>query len=54
MVKEFGEPFEEAYEPLFRALDICSPDFDMDSVDIVTDRINLRNLLRFCDSPGGR
>lgn len=46
-------PFS-AHEPLFRALNICSPDFDLDTVDIVTDRDSLRKLLRFCDSPGSR
>lgn len=45
------KPFSSV-EPLFRSLDICSPDFDISTVDIVTDRNNLRNLLRFCRSPG--
>ncbi len=39
-------------EPLFHSLDVCSPDFDMDTVDVVTDRNNLRKLLKFCGSPG--
>lgn len=41
-------------DPLFHALDICSPGFDTETVDIVTDRNNLRKLLRFCDSPDSR
>lgn len=41
-----------ALEPLFRSLEVCSPGFDMDAVDIVTDRNNLRKLLKFCGSPG--
>ena len=46
-------PFS-SMEPLFRAIEICSPHLDVDAVDIVTDRNNLRKLLRFCDSPGTR
>ncbi|MEP0661195.1 MAG: hypothetical protein ABJC87_18305, partial [Roseobacter sp.] len=46
-------PFS-SMEPLFRSIEICSPGFDVDAVDIVTDRNNLRKLLRFCDSPGSR
>lgn len=49
------KPFS-AVEPLFHALDICSPALGMHSpdstIDIVTDRNNLRNLLKFCRSPG--
>jgi hypothetical protein len=32
-------------EPLFRALDVSHPSFDIASVDVVTDRNNLRKLL---------
>ncbi|KAF2788269.1 geranylgeranyl pyrophosphate synthetase [Melanomma pulvis-pyrius CBS 109.77] len=34
-------------EPLFRALYLTNPNFDIDSVDVVTDRNNLRKLLGF-------
>ncbi|CAM9757034.1 unnamed protein product, partial [Discosporangium mesarthrocarpum] len=40
--------------PLFRAVEVCEPDFEWGSVDIVTDRNNLRKLLRFCGTPGWR
>ncbi|KAJ8119620.1 hypothetical protein ONZ43_g3471 [Nemania bipapillata] len=38
-------------EPLFRALYITQPSFDISSVDVVTDRNNLRKLLSFVE-PG--
>ncbi|RKU41584.1 hypothetical protein DL546_004700 [Coniochaeta pulveracea] len=38
-------------EPLFRALLLTHPSFDLRSIDIVTDRNNLRKLLSFVD-PG--
>lgn len=56
MIDENGtrmSPFS-AIEPLLYSLDVCSPGFDIDTVDIVTDRNNLRKLLRFCGSPGER
>ncbi|KAK0732024.1 hypothetical protein B0H67DRAFT_606564 [Lasiosphaeris hirsuta] len=34
-------------EPLFRALYVEKPDFDMRNIDLVTDRNNMRKLLRF-------
>lgn len=34
-------------EPLFRALNITNPSFDFQSVDLVTDRNNIRKLLSF-------
>ncbi|KAK4460748.1 hypothetical protein QBC42DRAFT_271706 [Cladorrhinum samala] len=34
-------------EPLFRALFIMNPDLDLSDVDVVTDRNNIRKLLRF-------
>lgn len=46
-------PFS-SMEPLFHSLEICAPGFDMGEIDIVTDRNNLRKLLRFCDSPDSR
>lgn len=36
-------------EPLFRSLYIENPSFDMRSVDLVTDRNNIRKLLSFID-----
>ena len=36
-------------EPLFRAVSICSPDFDFNAIDIATDRNNLRKLLEFVE-----
>ena len=38
-------------EPLFRALYIANPSFDIRSIDVVTDRNNIRKLLSFID-PG--
>jgi hypothetical protein len=36
-------------EPLFGALFAQNPDFEMGSVDVITDRNNIRKLLRFLD-----
>ncbi|KAK7177896.1 hypothetical protein PSPO01_16058 [Paraphaeosphaeria sporulosa] len=36
-------------EPLFGALSAQNPDFKMGSVDVITDRNNIRKLLRFLD-----
>ncbi|KAF2191304.1 geranylgeranyl pyrophosphate synthetase [Zopfia rhizophila CBS 207.26] len=38
-------------EPLFRSLYIANPSFDIRSIDVVTDRNNIRKLLSFID-PG--
>ncbi|KAH7016037.1 uncharacterized protein B0I36DRAFT_395699, partial [Microdochium trichocladiopsis] len=38
-------------EPLFRALHITNPSFDLRSIDVVTDRNNIRKLLSFVN-PG--
>jgi hypothetical protein len=38
---------ESPLEPLFRALYIANPSFDVHSVDLVTDRNNIRKLLSF-------
>ena len=40
---------ESPLEPLFRALYIADPDFDIRSIDVVTDRNNVRKLLSFVD-----
>lgn len=40
---------ESPLEPLFRAVYMLQPDFDMGTVDVVTDRNNLRKLLSFVD-----
>lgn len=40
---------ERPLEPLFRALFVSNPSFDVGSADIVTDRNNLRKLLKFVD-----
>lgn len=40
-------------EPLFRALLTSTPTFDLGSIDLVTDRSNLRKLLRFAANEGG-
>lgn len=40
---------EYPIEPLFRAVQICSPDFDLKSIDFVTDRNNLRKFLNFIE-----
>lgn len=41
-------------EPLFRALYITNPSFDIRSIDIVTDRNNIRKLLSFVDPSSTR
>jgi hypothetical protein len=41
---------ESPLEPLFRALYITNPSFDIRSVDVVTDRNNIRKLLAFINS----
>ena len=38
---------ESPLEPLFRALYITNPSFDIRSIDVVTDRNNIRKLLSF-------
>jgi hypothetical protein len=40
---------ESPLEPLFRALYITKPSFDIRSVDVVSDRNNIRKLLSFID-----
>lgn len=40
---------ERPLEPLFRALFVSNPSFDIGFADIVTDRNNLRKLLKFMD-----
>lgn len=47
-------PTSSPLEPLFHSVGICAPGFDMDTIDVVTDRYNLRQLLHFCGSPGER
>ncbi|KAF4714289.1 hypothetical protein FOZ62_024138 [Perkinsus olseni] len=42
---DLGNPMESA----FHALAICDPDFDWSTVDLVTDRNNLRKLLKLVD-----
>lgn len=42
---------ESPLEPLFRSLYITNPSFDIRSIDVVTDRNNIRKLLSFVD-PG--
>jgi hypothetical protein len=42
---------ESPLEPLFRAVLLTDPSFDLRSVDVVTDRSNIRKLLSFVD-PG--
>ncbi|CAN0506981.1 unnamed protein product, partial [Scytosiphon promiscuus] len=64
LAKDIGDPLIDengtrmgpfsSLEPLFHSLRHCAPDFDMETVDIVTDRKNLRKLLQFCGSPGER
>lgn len=41
-------------EPLFRALYITNPSFDIGSIDVVTDRNNIRKLLSFIDPSSTR
>ena len=36
-------------EPLFRAVQLCTPSFNFNTVDIVTDRNNLRKLFEFVE-----
>ncbi|KAI1503742.1 hypothetical protein F5X99DRAFT_374309 [Biscogniauxia marginata] len=45
---------ENPLEPLFRALYITNPQFDVRSIDIVTDRNNIRKLLSFVDPSSSR
>jgi len=45
---------ESPLEPLFRALYITNPSFDLGSVDIVTDRNNIRKLLSFINPSSSR
>ncbi|KAF4671759.1 hypothetical protein FOL47_001257, partial [Perkinsus chesapeaki] len=40
---------ENPMESSFHAVTLCSPDFDWSTVDMVTDRNNLRKLLRLVD-----
>lgn len=40
---------ESPLEPLFRALYITHPSFDIRSIDVITDRNNIRKLLSFVD-----
>ena len=40
---------ESPLEPLFRAVYILKPDFDVGTVDVVADRNNIRKLLSFVD-----
>ncbi|KAK7177458.1 geranylgeranyl pyrophosphate synthetase [Paraphaeosphaeria sporulosa] len=41
-------------EPLFRALYLTDPNFEIGSVDVVTDRNNIRKLLRFVKPDSAR
>ncbi|KAK2595657.1 hypothetical protein QQS21_006630 [Conoideocrella luteorostrata] len=41
---------ETPMEPLFRALHVTKPSFDMASIDVVTDRNNMRKLLSYVSS----
>lgn len=45
---------EKPMEPLFRALYITDPSFDIRSTDMVTDRNNIRKLLDFVDPDASR
>ena len=45
---------ESPLEPLFRALYITHPSFDIRSTDVVTDRNNIRKLLSFIDPSSNR
>ncbi|OHE91728.1 hypothetical protein CORC01_12955 [Colletotrichum orchidophilum] len=42
---------EYPLEPLFRAVCAQKPEFELSDVDIVTDRNNMRKLLRFVEAP---
>lgn len=48
--KDKMSPFSSAV-PLLHAIGACSPELNMGTIDIVTDRNNLRNLMLFCGSP---
>lgn len=56
LVDRNGMPLLPLYsvDPLFHSLAICSPAFDMKTVDIVTDRSFLRKLLAFCNNRSTR
>lgn len=45
---------ESPLEPLFRALHVTNPTFDICSIDVVTDRNNVRKLLSFVDPSSSR
>ena len=45
---------ESPLEPLFRAIYITRPSFDIRSIDVVTDRNNIRKLLSFIDPSSTR
>jgi hypothetical protein len=45
---------ESPLEPLFRALYITNPSYDIQSIDVVTDRNNIRKLLSFIDPSSTR
>ncbi|KAI1396614.1 hypothetical protein F4819DRAFT_504158 [Hypoxylon fuscum] len=45
---------ESPLEPLFRALYVADPAFDIRSIDVVTDRNNIRKLLSFVDPSSSR
>ena len=45
---------ESPLEPLFRALYITNPSFDIRCIDVVTDRNNIRKLLSFVDPSSTR
>ncbi|KAG9228956.1 hypothetical protein BJ875DRAFT_524765 [Amylocarpus encephaloides] len=45
---------ESPLEPLFRALYVTHPSFDIRSIDVVTDRNNIRKLLSFIDPSSAR
>ncbi|XP_047146382.1 uncharacterized protein LOC100202260 isoform X1 [Hydra vulgaris] len=36
-------------EPMFQAVLLCTPEYDFSSVDLITDRINLRKLFEFVE-----
>ena len=36
--------------PLFRCVSVCTPHFEFDKMDIITDRTNLRNLFNFVEN----
>ncbi|KAJ5409392.1 uncharacterized protein N7487_003751 [Penicillium crustosum] len=49
-----GSPALCPLEPLFRALYIEQPSFEIDSIDVVTDRNNVRKLLSFVNPTQSR